>query len=90
MTRLHEFTIEDDQFIGIDAAKKKYTSTSAVVATSRIPKRLSIPNANLKGVHFCSMCDGPLYLRLFFENRPNIENLLFMQFIISQLNLPTY
>jgi thioredoxin reductase (NADPH) len=61
MTRLHKITKEDDQFIGIDATKQKYTSTSAIVATGRIPKRLKVPNANLKGVHFCSMCDGPLY-----------------------------
>jgi thioredoxin reductase (NADPH) len=61
LTRLHEFTKEDDQFIGIDAAKQKYFSASAIVATGRIPKRLKVPNANLKGVHFCSMCDGPLY-----------------------------
>ncbi len=61
MTRLHEFTQEDNQFIGIDAARQRYTSTSAIVATGRTPKRLSVPNANLKGVHFCSMCDGPLY-----------------------------
>jgi thioredoxin reductase (NADPH) len=61
LTRLHEFTKEDDQFIGIDAAKQKYFSASAIVATGRIPKRLNVPNANLKGVHFCSMCDGPLY-----------------------------
>ena len=60
-TRLHEFTQKDDQFIGIDTAKQKYTSASAIVATGRIPKRLSVPNASLKGVHFCSMCDGPLY-----------------------------
>jgi len=61
MTRLHEFTQEDNQFTGIDAAKQKYTSTSAIIATGRTPKRLSVSNANLKGVHFCSMCDGPLY-----------------------------
>jgi thioredoxin reductase (NADPH) len=61
MSRLHEFTKENDQFIGIDADRQKYTSASAIVATGRIPKRLNIPNANLKGVHFCSMCDGPLY-----------------------------
>ena len=61
MTRLHEFIQGDNQFIGIDAARQKYTSTSAIVATGRTPKRLSVPNANLKGVHFCSMCDGPLY-----------------------------
>ena len=61
MTRLHEFTKEDEQFIGIDAAKQKYTSSCAIVATGRIPQRLSVPNANIKGVHFCSLCDGPLY-----------------------------
>jgi thioredoxin reductase (NADPH) len=61
MTRLHEFTKENDQFVGIDAAKQKYTSASAIIATGRLPKRLKVPNANVKGVHFCSMCDGPLY-----------------------------
>jgi len=61
MTRLHEFTKEGDQFIGIDAAKQKFSSASAIIATGRIPKRLKVPNANVKGVHFCSMCDGPLY-----------------------------
>ena len=61
LTRLHEFTKENDQFVGIDAVKQKYTSSSAIVATGRIPKRLSVPNASLKGIHFCSLCDGPLY-----------------------------
>jgi thioredoxin reductase (NADPH) len=61
LTRLQEFSKESEQFIGIDAARQKYTSASAIVATGRIPKRLSIPNAGLKGVHFCSMCDGPLF-----------------------------
>jgi thioredoxin reductase (NADPH) len=32
------------------------------VATGRIPKRLAVANANIsRGVHFCSICDGPLY-----------------------------
>ncbi|MGD2272815.1 MAG: NAD(P)/FAD-dependent oxidoreductase, partial [Desulfobacterales bacterium] len=31
------------------------------VATGRVPKRLAVPNAHVKGVHFCSICDGPLY-----------------------------
>ena len=61
LTRLHEFTKENGKFIGIDAVKQKYTSSSAIVATGRIPKRLSVPNASLKGIHFCSLCDGPLY-----------------------------
>ena len=61
MTKMHELTKEGDQFIGIDAAKQKFTSASAIIATGRTPKRLKVANANLKGVHFCSLCDGPLY-----------------------------
>ena len=61
MTRLNQLTKVEGLFTGIDTKKQKYTSTSAIVATGRIPKRLKVPNANLKGVHFCSMCDGPLY-----------------------------
>jgi thioredoxin reductase (NADPH) len=61
MSRLHEFTKEDDLFIGIDTAGQKYTSPSAIVATGRTPKRLAVDNADIKGVHFCSLCDGPLY-----------------------------
>jgi len=61
MTRLNQLTRIEGLFTGIDTNKQKYTSTSAIVATGRIPRRLSVPNANLKGVHFCSMCDGPLY-----------------------------
>ena len=61
MTRLNQLTRVEGLFTGTDTKKQKYTSTSVIVATGRTPKRLSVPNANLKGVHFCSMCDGPLY-----------------------------
>ena len=61
MSRLHQLTKVEGLFTGTDAKKQEYTSTSAIVATGRIPKRLSVPNANVKGVHFCSMCDGPLF-----------------------------
>ena len=61
MTRLHKLTREQGFFKGIDTKKQQYASASAIIATGRIPKRLSVSNANLKGVHFCSLCDGPLY-----------------------------
>ena len=61
MTRVNQLTRVEGLFTGTDTKKQKYTSTSAIIATGRIPKRLSVPNANLKGVHFCSMCDGPLF-----------------------------
>ena len=61
MTRLQQFGGEAGLFEGTDTKDQKYTSTSAIIATGRVPKRLKVPNAGLKGVHFCSLCDGPLY-----------------------------
>jgi thioredoxin reductase (NADPH) len=61
MTRLQQFTKKDGLFTGTDIQKQEYTSATAIIATGRIPKRLAVPNASLKGIHFCSLCDGPLY-----------------------------
>lgn len=61
MTRLKEFHEEDGLFAGTDIKNQKYTSAGAIIATGRTPKRLKVQNAGLKGVHFCSLCDGPLY-----------------------------
>jgi thioredoxin reductase (NADPH) len=61
LTRMKRMRNEKDLFIGIDADEKEFTATCAVVATGRVPKRLAVPNADIRGVHFCSICDGPLY-----------------------------
>jgi thioredoxin reductase (NADPH) len=61
LTRLQQFNGEVGFFIGTDTKAQKYTAASAIIATGRMPKRLNVPNANLKGIHFCSLCDGPLY-----------------------------
>ena len=61
LTRLDSFEHRDDAFVGVDVDGKEYTALSALVATGRVPKRLAVSNVNLRGVHFCSICDGPLY-----------------------------
>jgi thioredoxin reductase (NADPH) len=61
MTRLERLAHDDDAFVGIDVDGQQYASSCAIVATGRIPKRLAVANANIRGVHFCSICDGPLY-----------------------------
>jgi thioredoxin reductase (NADPH) len=61
MSRLERLSSNDGLFEGIDANGQAYTASSAIVATGRVPKRLAVPNAHVKGVHFCSICDGPLY-----------------------------
>ncbi|MGD8990921.1 MAG: NAD(P)/FAD-dependent oxidoreductase [Desulfobacterales bacterium] len=61
LTRLERLGRDDNHFIGIDVDGKEHTALSALVATGRVPKRLAVSNVNLSGVHFCSICDGPLY-----------------------------
>jgi thioredoxin reductase (NADPH) len=61
LTRLESLNHSDNVFVGVDVDGKEYTALSAVVATGRVPKRLAVSNPNLRGVHFCSICDGPLY-----------------------------
>lgn len=61
MSRLERLNYEDEAFVGVDVDGRQYVASCAIAATGRIPKRLAVSNANIKGVHFCSICDGPLY-----------------------------
>jgi thioredoxin reductase (NADPH) len=61
MARLERLTHSDGRFTGVDANGRSYSSSSAIAATGRVPKRLPVPRASMKGIHFCSICDGPLY-----------------------------
>jgi len=61
MTRLKRLAHANGMFVGTDADGQQYAADCAIAATGRIPKRLAVANANVKGVHFCSICDGPLY-----------------------------
>ena len=61
MTRLKRLGHEEDHFVGVDDDGHQHVASCAIVATGRVPKRLAVANANITGVHFCSICDGPLY-----------------------------
>ena len=61
MTRLKGLGHEDGSFVGVDVDGQAYTASCAIVASGRVPRRLAVSNANIVGVHFCSICDGPLY-----------------------------
>jgi thioredoxin reductase (NADPH) len=61
MTRLKGLGHEDGSFVGVDVDGRAYTASCAIVASGRVPRRLAVSNANIAGVHFCSICDGPLY-----------------------------
>ena len=61
MTRLKKLGHEDDAFVGVDVDGNPCVASCAIVATGRVPRRLAVANGNISGVHFCSICDGPLY-----------------------------
>ena len=61
LTRLESLSHHDNIFSGADVDGQEHAALSAIVATVRVPKRLAVSKANLRGVHFCSICDGPLY-----------------------------
>jgi thioredoxin reductase (NADPH) len=61
LTRLESLSHNDNVFVGVDVDGKEYAALSVIVATGRVPKRLAVSNPNMGGVHFCSICDGPLY-----------------------------
>ena len=61
MARLKTLSQTDDGFQGIDDNGQVYRSPAAVIATGRVPVPLPAANSNMAGIHFCSVCDGPLY-----------------------------
>ncbi len=61
MTRVDRLGHEGGSFLGTDVDGKEYAAPTAIVATGRVPKRLAIRNPNMRGIHFCSICDGPLF-----------------------------
>lgn len=61
MAKLKKLGFNEDHFTGVDADGNPYTAPAAIIATGRSPKSLPMLKADLKGLHFCSVCDGPLY-----------------------------
>jgi thioredoxin reductase (NADPH) len=61
MARLSSLKHAEGLFYGIDANGQDYRARTAIAATGRVPKRLPVARAAMKGIHFCSICDGPLY-----------------------------
>ena len=61
MSRLEGLRHQDNQFRGIDVNSQKYFAPIAMVTCGVIPRTLEIPNADLEGIYFCSLCDGPLF-----------------------------
>lgn len=61
MGRLESLEKAEDSFLGTDANGIRYRAPCAIVASGRVPRNLSVAHSEMKGVNFCSVCDGPLF-----------------------------
>jgi thioredoxin reductase (NADPH) len=61
MARLERLSRGEEGFFGEDANKRAYAAPAVLLASGRTPTLPDTPNAGKKGVHLCSICDGPLY-----------------------------
>ena len=61
MSCLDRLDHNGDAFIATDANGLSYTAPCAIIASGRVPKRLPVAHSDMKGINFCSVCDGPLY-----------------------------
>ncbi len=61
MTNVDSLEKSGDRFVAKDTAGNIYSAPVAMIAAGSTPKRLNVQNAALDGIHYCAMCDGPLY-----------------------------
>lgn len=61
MTNVDSLEKNEARFVAKDMTGNIYSSPLAIIAAGSTPKRLNVPNAALDGIHYCAMCDGPLY-----------------------------
>ena len=50
-----------ERFVAKDTSGNIFAAPVALIAAGSTPKRLNVQNAALDGIHYCAMCDGPLY-----------------------------
>lgn len=61
MTNVDSLEKSGERFVAKDTAGNIYSAPVAIIAAGATPKRLNVHNAALDGIHYCAMCDGPLY-----------------------------
>lgn len=89
-------TQQDDGF-SVETGGDEHTATAVIVATGTTAKRLDVPGEEAfrnKGVHYCSVCDGPLYggetLAILGGGYSGTEGALFLSDIAETVYLLNY
>jgi thioredoxin reductase len=61
MTQVDRIDKSADRFVVRDASGNIHSAPVALIASGSTLKRLTVQNAAIDGIHYCAMCDGPLY-----------------------------
>lgn len=61
MTNVDSLEKSGERFVAKDTSGNIYSAPLAIIAAGSTPKRLNVQNAALDGIHYCALCDGPLY-----------------------------
>jgi len=61
MVRLDRLEKDHVTFVATDANGHYYSAPCAVLASGRVPRTMPGPPPELKGINFCSVCDGPMF-----------------------------
>ena len=61
MGRLDGLEKRSNTFTGVDVNGMNYTAPCAILASGRVPRTIPGTRPGLKGINFCSVCDGPLF-----------------------------
>lgn len=61
MGLLESLEQDGNSFSGTDVNGIPYSAPCAIVASGRVPRRLPVSHSEMKGINFCSVCDGPLF-----------------------------
>jgi thioredoxin reductase (NADPH) len=61
MIRLNQLRHNDEHFVGIDVDSNEYLADTAILSCGVLPRSLEVPNADMAGIYYCSLCDGPLF-----------------------------
>ena len=61
MTNVDSLEKSGERFVAKDTTGNIYSAPVVIIAAGSTPKRLNVQNAALDGIHYCAMCDGPLY-----------------------------
>ena len=61
LAQLDKLTYGDNNFLGITETGEEYRALAVIVACGVVPNRLRVPNSDMRGIYYCSLCDGPLF-----------------------------